>query len=143
MGQAHKALSDSENASDFERPEIAAIAIPDKAHIWFSLPAFIQSQPEMKSLPLALLALLDELSAKTKALEAAIDKEDTKEIKALAQSLLPMAEGFDSEAITYLMQSILDDCQNGLSDNLSIRWPATKKSMQHTLRVIYSHLHLG
>jgi hypothetical protein len=73
-------------------------------------------------------------------METALDTENEKEIALNARKLAKLADRIGSDALKQLVQSIVNDCENGMVDNVSIRWPATKNGLQLTMRVAYSHL---
>lgn len=142
---AHKQeLQQANQASaqkDTSIPEIEGLPMPTDATVWFDLLPYLQSHPEIESLPKTLTALMNELQESILETEKALEENDTRALLYTAKKLVTISQSINSDALTYLMSSIQNDCTNGMVDNVSIRWPATKQGLQKTLRVIYSHLH--
>ena len=137
LQQATEAMSQTDNSI----PEIEKLPMPSDANVWFDLLPYLQSHPEIESLPKALTALMQELQQSIVDTERALDENDTRALLYTAKKLVSISQSINSDALTYLMSSIQNDCTNGMVDNVSIRWPATKQGLEKTLRVIYSHLH--
>ncbi len=57
-----------------------------------------------------------------------------------ARKLVIVANKVNSDALTDVVTRLEEDCRQGLVDNISISWPTVKRSLNNTLRVIYSHL---
>jgi epidermal growth factor receptor substrate 15 len=123
------------------KPEIEQLAMPDKPTVWFDLLPYLQSQPNLESLPIALTELMNDLESKIETTESALENNNTRELLRSSKGLVELSQKINSEALGYLMANIQNDCNNGMVDNVSIRWPATKQGLQKTLRVVYSHLH--
>lgn len=139
---AHKQeLEEATQDSSSRKPEIEKLPLPSKPAVWFDLLPYLQSQPQIESLPVALTELMNELASSIHATEKALDDNNTRELLASSKKLVAVSQKINSDALTYLMSSIQDDCTNGMVDNVSIRWPATKQGLEKTLRVVYSHLH--
>ncbi len=126
---------------DTSIPEIENLPMPSDANVWFDLLPYLQNHPEIESLPKTLSALMNDLQESISETEQALEKNDTRALLYTAKKLVTISQSINSDALTYLMSSIQNDCTNGMVDNVSIRWPATKQGLQKTLRVIYSHLH--
>jgi epidermal growth factor receptor substrate 15 len=137
LQQATEQLS----TTDSRNPEIEALPMPDKPTVWFDLLPYLQSQPNIESLPIALTKLMNDLQATIQTTEKALDENDKRTLINSSKVLVTLSENVNSDALAYLMASIQSDCTNGMVDNVSIRWPATKQGLQKTLRVVYSHLH--
>ncbi len=137
LQQASEQLSNT----DSRNPAIEKLPLPTKPTVWFDLLPYLQSQPQMASLPIALSELMDDLQSNIQRTESALDNNDTRELLASSRALVNLSETINCDALTYLMSSIQNDCNNGMVDNVSIRWPATKQGLEKTLRVVYSHLH--
>jgi epidermal growth factor receptor substrate 15 len=129
------------NKSNGVVSQIETLPIPDKPAVWFDLLPYLQSQPNMESLPVALTALMNDLESSINATEAALHNNSKAEVLESCKQLISLSDKINSDALGYLMASIQNDCTSGMVDNVSIRWPATKKGLQKTLRVVYSHLH--
>jgi epidermal growth factor receptor substrate 15 len=131
----------SSNDSDTRKPDIEKLPMPPKPAVWFDLLPYLQSQPNIESLPIALIQLMNDLESTITSTESALDNNDTAELLRSSKELVALSQKINSDALGYLMASIQNDCTNGMVDNVSIRWPATKQGLQKTLRVVYSHLH--
>lgn len=124
-----------------DRSAIEKLPMPDEPTVWFDLLPYLQSQPQIESLPVALSELMDELENGIENTQSALELDDRREILKSSKILVELANKVNSKALSYQMQSIENDCARGLVDNVSIRWPATKQGLEKTLRVVYSHLH--
>jgi epidermal growth factor receptor substrate 15 len=129
------------STTDSRDPEIEKLAMPTKPAVWFDLLPYLQSQPNIESLPIALNELMNDLQTSIAKTEEAIESNNTRELLTNSKVLVALSQKINSDALGYLMSSIQNDCTNGMVDNVSIRWPATKQGLQKTLRVVYSHLH--
>jgi epidermal growth factor receptor substrate 15 len=132
---------DEQASIEHIRPDIEKLPMPSDPQLWFDLVPFLQSASEGVPLPLTLSNLLDELEQSIHKTEALLEQDDLEGIEKMSKTLLTLAEKVHSDALIQLMQSIANDCSNGMADNVSIRWPATKQGIQRTVRVVYSHMH--
>jgi epidermal growth factor receptor substrate 15 len=139
--EALEISNQEQNENSTKRPDIEKLPMPDKPAVWFDLLPYLQSQPNMASLPVALTELMDELQSLIEKTETALETNDIRAILSGSKALVALAGKINSDALSYLMQSIENDCNNGMADNVSIRWPATKQGLEKTLRVVYSHMH--
>ncbi|WP_339724328.1 PAS domain S-box protein [uncultured Paraglaciecola sp.] len=121
--------------------EIAKIAMPTNPKIWFDLLPYLQNQNVTKPLPIALNELMQELENGIKETDNAVDEDDVTSILKGARKLVLVANKVNSEALTDVVTRLEADCREGLVDNIAISWPTVQRSLNHTLRVIYSHLH--
>lgn len=129
------------SATDNRKPEIESLPMPDKPAVWFDLLPYLQRQPNIESLPIALNELMNDLQSTIASTEEALENNDTRALLKSSKILVGLSQKINSDALGYLMASIQNDCTSGMVDNVSIRWPATKQGLQKTLRVVYSHLH--
>ena len=120
--------------------EIAKIVMPSNPAIWFDLLPYLQNQNVTKPLPVALNELMDELENGIKETDIAVDEDDVTCILRGARKLVIVANKVNSEALTDVVTRLEADCSQGLVDNISIYWPTVQRSLNNTLRVIYSHL---
>ncbi len=120
---------------------ISKIALPSNPTIWFDLLPYLQSQAISQPLPVALTELIDELQTAIQQTDTAVEKDDVSAILRGARKLVQLATTVNSEALTDLVTRLENDCQKGLVDNIAIAWPTVQRSLNNTLRVIYSHLH--
>jgi epidermal growth factor receptor substrate 15 len=120
--------------------EIAKLVMPANPEFWFDLLPYLQNQNVTKSLPVALNELMEVLESGIKETDDAIDKDDVTSILRGTRKLMIVANKVNSEALTDLITRLEADCRKGLIDNISISWPTVKRSLNNTLRVIYSHL---
>jgi epidermal growth factor receptor substrate 15 len=120
--------------------EIAKIVMPSNPAIWFDLLPYLQNQNVTKPLPVALNELMDELENGIKETDNAVDEDDVTCILRGARKLVIVANKVNSEALTDVVTRLEADCRQGLVDNISISWPTVQRSLNNTLRVIYSHL---
>ena len=120
--------------------EIAKIAMPNNPIVWFDLLPYLQNQNVTKPLPVALNELMEELESGIKETDSAIDEDDVTAILRGARKLVIVANKVNSEALTDVVTRLEADCRQGLVDNISISWPTVQRSLNNTLRVIYSHL---
>lgn len=127
--------------TDTRKPEIESLPMPSKPNVWFDLLSYLQNQPNIESLPIALNELMDDLQATIASTESALESNDKRELLKSSKILVSLSQKINSDALSYLMSSIQNDCTNGMVDNVSIRWPATRQGLEKTLRVVYSHLH--
>jgi epidermal growth factor receptor substrate 15 len=123
------------------KPEIESLAMPNNPQVWFDLLPFLKSAPQNQPLPMLLANLMEELEQAILQTESLLENDDLAGIKNISKALLTLAEKVHSDALMHLMQSIANDCKDGMADNVSIRWPAAKQGIQRTLRVVYSHTH--
>jgi epidermal growth factor receptor substrate 15 len=121
--------------------DIEKLPMPEEPAIWFDLLPYLQSQPHMESLPIALNELTNDIQSSILNIEAAMESNSAKEILSSAKAVIALSEKINCQALTYLMSNIENDCKSGMVDNVSIRWPAAKQGLEKTLRVVYSHLH--
>jgi epidermal growth factor receptor substrate 15 len=126
---------------DTGKPEIEALPMPENPTVWFDLLPYLQSQPHIESLPVALTQLMHDLESTIASTEHALDNNDKRELLKSSKNLVALSQKINSDALNYSMSSIQNDCNNGMVDNVSIRWPATKQGLEKALRVVYSHLH--
>ncbi|WP_293748024.1 PAS domain S-box protein [uncultured Paraglaciecola sp.] len=120
--------------------EIAKIAMPGNPTVWFDLLPYLQNQNVTKPLPVALNELMDELENGIKQTNNAVDEDDVTSILRGARKLVIVANKVNSEALTDVVTRLEADCREGLVDNIAISWPTVQRSLNNTLRVIYSHL---
>ncbi len=121
-------------------PEFAKLPMPDSPDAWFALLPFLQNHASSEPLPVALNALMDELRQATDKTDQAVEKEDAGQILINARKLVNIANKINSEPLTDLSTQLEAACKQGQVDSISIFWPNMRKSLQTTLRVIYSHL---
>ena len=144
---AHKQELQQANESAIGTPsaakhsQIEYLPIPDKPAVWFDLLPYLQSQPNLVSLPVELTGLMADLENGINNTQSALINNNTAGVLENCQSLIALSRKINSDALSYLMASIENDCNNGMIQNIYTRWPATKKGLQKTLRVVYSHLH--
>lgn len=129
------------STNDSRDLEIEKLPLPTNPAVWFDLLPYLQSQPNIESLPVALNELMTDLKTSILKTEEALDNNNTRELLMNSKNLIALSQKINSDALGYLMSSIQNDCTNGMVDNVSIRWPATKQGLEKTLRVVYSHLH--
>lgn len=120
---------------------IASLPMPSDPAVWFDLLPYLQNQDSDKPLPIALNELMKELQAGIESTEKAVEEEDVTSILRGARRLTIVANKLNSNALTDVISRLEDDCRQGLIDNISIGWPTVERSLNNTLRVIYSHLH--
>jgi len=120
--------------------KIMKIVVPDNPKVWFDLLPYLQHQNVTKPLPIALNELMDELENGIKQTESAVDEDDVTAILCAARKLVLVANKVNSEALTDVVTRLEADCRQGFVDNISISWPTVKRSLNNTLRVIYSHV---
>ena len=123
--------------------DIEKIVMPDNPEVWFDLLPYLQNQNVTKPLAIALNELMDELANGIKETDNAVDEDDVTSILRGARKLVLVANKVNSEALTDVVSRLQADCHQGLVDNISISWPAVKRSLNNTLRVIYSHVNNG
>ncbi|MBT1451879.1 PAS domain-containing protein [Glaciecola sp. XM2] len=141
LAEHHKALEEQvKSVSSFARPHIAKLFMPARPGLWFDLVEYLKAHPLDGSLPDTLNGIIEQLESHISDMEKAIADNDESAIKGGAKKLSKLANNIGSDALKQLIQSIVDDCENGMVDNISIRWPATKNGLQMTMRVVYSHL---
>lgn len=133
--------NEESSTTDSRDVEIENLPMPTNPAVWFDLLPYLQSQPNIESLPIALNELMTDLQGSIANTEIAIEGNNTRELLNNSRALVALSQKINSDALGYLMASIQNDCTNGMVDNVSIRWPATKQGLQKTLRVVYSHLH--
>jgi epidermal growth factor receptor substrate 15 len=121
--------------------EIAKIQMPSNPAVWFDLLPYLQNQNVTKPLPVTLNELMDELENGIKATDNAVEEEDVTSILRGARKLVIVANKVNSDALTDVVTRLEADCREGLVDNIAISWPTVQRSLNNTLRVIYSHLH--
>jgi epidermal growth factor receptor substrate 15 len=122
---------------------IAKIVMPNNPTVWFDLLPYLQNQNVTKPLPIALNELMDELENGIKETDNAVDEDDMTAISRGTRKLLLVANKVNSEALNDVVTRLEADCHQGLVDNISISWPTVKRSLNNTLRVIYSHVNNG
>ena len=88
----------------------------------------------------ALKGLMQELQQAIEMTENSVDDEDLSGILRGARKLGMVANNVNSAALTDVVNRLESDCRQGLVDNISIAWPSVKRSLNNSLRVIYSHL---
>ena len=120
--------------------EIANIVMPDNPEVWFDLLSYLQNQNVTKPLSFVLNELMDELEKGIKETDSAVDEDDVTAILRGARKLVIIANKVNSEALTDVVTRLESDCSKGLVDNISISWPTVQRSLNNSLRVIYSHL---
>jgi epidermal growth factor receptor substrate 15 len=133
--------NEQESTNDNRKPEIETLPMPQEPTVWFDLLPYLQNQPNIESLPEALTELMHDLQSTIANTEVALENNDKRALLNSSKELVVLSQKINSDALTYQMSSIQDDCTNGMVDNVSIRWPATKQGLEKTLRVVYSHLH--
>lgn len=119
---------------------IVNIQMPDNPTVWFDLLPYLQNQNITKPLPIALNELMDELETGIKETDQAVGEDDVTSILRGARKLVVVANKVNSEALTDVVTRLEADCRQGLVDNIAISWPTVQRSLNSTLRVIYSHL---
>ncbi|WP_438864866.1 PAS domain-containing protein [Neptunicella sp.] len=147
---AHKAeleeakLANQKDAKQAAKPipEFAKLPMPESPDAWFALLPFLQNHASTEPLPVALNSLMDELQQATDKTNAAVEKEDAGQILINARKLVNIANKINSEPLTDLSTQLEAACKQGQVDSISIFWPNMRKSLQTTLRVIYSHLQI-
>jgi epidermal growth factor receptor substrate 15 len=120
--------------------EISKIVMPSNPAIWFDLLPYLQIQNVTKPLPVALNELMVELENGIKEANKAVLADNVPSILQSARKLVIVANKVNSDALTDVVTRLEEDCRQGLVDNISISWPTVKRSLNNTLRVIYSHL---
>lgn len=115
--------------------------MPNNPKIWFDLLHYLQDQQHLESMQTSLSELIEEIEKNITETESAIQNDKLENVATSAQNLMTLAKKIKSDALLDLMQSISSDCNSGMIDNVSIRWPAAKNGLKSTLRVVYSHLH--
>ncbi|WP_371195914.1 PAS domain-containing protein [Glaciecola sp. SC05] len=142
---AHQELAERSSQANADakliREDMERLPMPNNPKIWFDLVAYLQSQTQIESMQSGLKQLLDEIEVNIDDTEAALQHEQADSIKSSVEKLITLAQKVKSDPLLHLIQSIANDCKNGMLDNVSIRWPAAKSGLQSTLRVVYSHLH--
>lgn len=133
--------SEQASTTDSRDLDIEKLPMPTNPSVWFDLLPYLQSQPNIESLPTALNELMSDMRTSIAKTENALAENNTRELLTNSRLLVSLSQKINSDALGYLMSSIQNDCTNGMVDNVSIRWPATKQGLQKTLRVVYSHLH--
>ncbi|MEP1448005.1 MAG: PAS domain S-box protein [Paraglaciecola sp.] len=120
--------------------DIAKIEMPVNPEIWFDLLPYLQNQNVTKPLPVVLNELMEELKNGIQETNHAVDEDDVTSILKGARKLVLVANKVNSEALTDVVTRLETDCREGLVDNIAISWPTVERSLNNTLRVIYSHL---
>ncbi|WP_299082240.1 PAS domain-containing protein [uncultured Paraglaciecola sp.] len=139
--ELQQALEQQPVAENKAPSEIEKIAMPSNPAVWFDLLPYLQNQNITKPLPVALNELMDELENGIKETDVAVDEDDVTTILRGARKLVIVANKVNSEALTDVVTRLENDCRQGLVDNIAISWPTVQRSLNNTLRVIYSHLH--
>ncbi|GEM_PF-654554 len=143
--QAHKTELEEYSRNTAETavriPNIEELEMPDNPSDWFDLLPYLQNKGEVDSLPMALSTLIESLQTSLEQTDDAIKNNDVTAVFKGVRSIIAVANEVNSEVLTDIMSAIEFDCKCGLFDNVSIRWPAARQSVQQTLRVVYSHLH--
>ncbi|WP_158970215.1 PAS domain S-box protein [Paraglaciecola sp. L3A3] len=143
--EAHKEELQQAQEQEIDSPNerlqaIAQLTMPSEPAVWFDLLHYLQKQTSNEPLPVALKALMEEFEQAIELTEQAIDEEDVTSILRGARKLSFVAQSVNSAALTDVVSRLETDCQQGLVDNISISWPTVKRSLNNSLRVIYSHL---
>jgi epidermal growth factor receptor substrate 15 len=138
--ELQQAIEQQPEAAKKAPSAIANIAMPNNPTVWFDLLPYLQNQNETKPLPVALSELMEELEAGIKQTDDAVEEEDVTSILRGARKLGIVANKVNSEALTDVVNRLEADCRQGLVDNIAISWPTVQRSLNNTLRVIYSHL---
>lgn len=129
-----------QNKKPTPRPEYAMLEMPDEPEIWFDLMPYLQHQQGVTSLASTLTELMDNLLATTNALDKAIADNNDRDIQISAGKLAVLLQSIHSAPLNDMAKRLQLCCDNQLSDNIAISWPASKRNLMTTLRVIYSHL---
>lgn len=142
LDKAHEQLHEfnASQATSELRPDLASLPLPQPANAWFDAVPYLQTQAPVVSMQAELKSLIDEIEETIDITEIAIQNNQIEGVNSSAKRLITIAKKTQSDALLQLMQSIESDCDNGMFDNVSIRWPAAKSGLQKTLRVVYSHL---
>ncbi|MEP1870810.1 MAG: PAS domain S-box protein [Paraglaciecola sp.] len=119
---------------------IANIEMPSNPNVWFDLLPYLQKYQSDKALPVALKELMDELQQGIEDTDNAVEEDDVTKILRGARKLSVVANKVNSDALTDVVNRLEADCRQGLVDNIAISWPTVQRSLNNTLRVIYSHL---
>ncbi|MCF2946606.1 PAS domain S-box protein [Paraglaciecola aquimarina] len=135
-----QALEQGAEAPNETLQEIAKLSMPAEPAVWFDLLHYLQKQTSNEPLPVALKNLMEELQQAIEATEQAVDDEDLSGILRGARKLGGVANNVNSAALTDVVNRLETDCEQGLVDNISIAWPSVKRSLNNSLRVIYSNL---
>ena len=120
--------------------DIEGLPVPREPKVWFNLEAYLKHNTAKGPLPEVLSGIMYKIQQCITNTERALNSENAEAINSIASELVALSKAIQSEPLTQLIQNIEDDCANSMTDNVSIRWPATKNGLQRTLRVIYSHL---
>ncbi|MFT2090717.1 PAS domain S-box protein [Paraglaciecola sp. 2405UD69-4] len=120
---------------------IGNIEMPSDPSVWFDLLPYLQKYQSNKALPVALTELMDELQKGIEDTNNAVDEDDVTKILSGARKLGLVADKVNSDALTDVVNRLEADCRQGLVDNIAISWPTVQRSLNNTLRVIFSHLH--
>ena len=134
-------LSQQNTSATPKRPEIEQLPMPARPEIWFDLVDYLRNNSLSAPLPEALNQLMDDVELNVKQAEISINKNDLVGIRTHSSKLLQLANTINSDALKELMQSVENDCRDGMILNVSIRWPAVKAAFQRSLRSLYSYLH--
>ncbi|MGS2720025.1 PAS domain-containing protein [Paraglaciecola aestuariivivens] len=120
--------------------EISKIEFPSNPKVWFDLLTYLQGQEINQPLPEVLTDLMQSLQNAIQETDKAVGDDDVTAILAGARKLVMIANKVNSDALTDAVTRLEADCRQGLVDNIAIAWPTVQRSLNNTLRVIYSHL---
>jgi epidermal growth factor receptor substrate 15 len=120
---------------------IASLDMPVNPTIWFDLLPYLQKNQSDKPLAVALNDLIEELRSGIEITDNAVEEDDVTKILRGARKLVIVANKVNSVALIDVVSRLEADCQKGLVDNIAISWPAVQRSLNNTLRVVYSHLY--
>nr|WP_168711051.1 PAS domain-containing protein [Ningiella ruwaisensis] len=127
-------------ASPTHRPDIEKLPLPNRPELWFDIKSYLATQGAVTTLTSSLLSLMKEIEDYIKHEEAMIDANNTAGIIESSKQLLGLAKKINSVPLLELVESLNKDCKEGMIDNVTIRWPATKLALQRSLRAIYQQL---
>jgi epidermal growth factor receptor substrate 15 len=136
--EGNEALATKSPKATYAR--IAKISMPDNPSLWFDLPTYLVSQKTPSPKAVMLSKLIDKLSEQIQGMENSLQENLYADIEKNSAALAKIAKQIQSEPLSLLIEGVEDDCRQGMIENVSIRWPATKSGINNTLRVVYSHL---
>ncbi|MEP0354783.1 PAS domain S-box protein [Paraglaciecola sp.] len=138
--ELQQAAEQQPSIENVKHTAIANIEMPSNPNVWFDLLPYLQKYQSDKALPVALKELMDELQQGIEDTDSAVDEDDITKILRGARKLNVVANKVNSDALTDVVNRLEADCRQGLVDNIAISWPTVQRSLNNTLRVIYSHL---
>ena len=122
-------------------PEYAKLPMPSEPEVWFDLLPYLQHRQGVTSLASSLQELIDNLQNSVDALDKALDEDSDPQIHLSTLKLIKVLESIHSAPLNDMAKRLQMCCENRLTDNIAISWPASRNNLMTTLRVIDSHLH--